>query len=165
MQKIIAIALMVSFTLTQATELVVKNPKQDFPPPQLGISPPSIDGEISAGQSFNESLTFYNYSPKPKTITIQLIDVNQKQRPISPSKKTLVPWTILNPKTFTIVGNGEQTVRFSIRPPKGFAKKTHYAIIDIRQHVPEQLKMDSDGKGVTVTLGARYALPISVKIK
>lgn len=158
-------ALLGLLTFAGASDLVVKSKDGAMPPPQLGIAPPNISGTVVSGKSLNQSLTFYNYSPKPKTITIQLIDVNKKQRPISPGKKTLVPWTILNPKTFTIPGNGEQTVRLSIRPPQGFAKKTHYAIVDIRQHVPNQIKMDNDGKGVTVTLGARYALPIVVKVE
>lgn len=154
------------FSVTSAETLVVES-KSKMPPPQLGIAPPRIEETVKSKSSgvINQSVIFYNYSPKPKTINLSLVDTNKQHRPIKPNKKTLLPWTILNPTTFTIPGNGQQTIRLSIRPPKGFPRKTHYAVLHIEQHVSEPLKMDADGKGATVTLGASYAMPLVIHVK
>lgn len=154
-------------SLAAAETLVVKNPKQDFPPPQLGISPPRIESEVlvSQGKRLDQSITFYNYSPKAKTLRITLHDTNAGHRMIKSNEKTLAPWTILNPTEFTIPGKGEQTIRLSIRPPQGFPSGTHHAMLKIVQHVPDSVKMDADGKGVTISLGSSYGLPLIVHVK
>ncbi len=153
--------------IANSQEIVVKNTNEDFPPPQLGISPPRLESDLllTQGQRLDQSITFYNYSPKEKTIRITLYDTNANHRMIQPNNTTLTPWTILNPTEFTIPGNGEQTIRLSIRPPQGFPSGTHYAMLKVEQHVSDSVKMDADGKGVTVTLGASYGLPLIVHVK
>lgn len=148
--------------------IVVENNKQGaLPPAQLGISPPRIEHTINVkkNEHLNSSITIYNYNSKPKEIVLELFDVNSKLKPIRSNNKTLVPWTILNPKKFTIPGNGQQTVRFSMRPPANFPKKTHFVILQIKEFIKDPVKYDTDGKGVTVNIGASYGIPIIVHVK
>lgn len=148
--------------------IIVENNKQGaLPPAQLGISPPRIEHTINVKKNgrLNSSITIFNYNSKPKEIVLELFDVNSKLKPIHSNNKTLVPWTILNPKKFTIPGNGQQTIRFSVRPPANFPKKTHFAILQVKEFIKEPVKYDSDGKGVTVNIGASYGVPIIVNVK
>lgn len=148
-----------------AQKVVVKNPKQDFPPPQLGIAPPRVEQPLTLGKKvLDQSITLYNYNPKPKSIRLSFLDTNKQHRVIKPNDKTLSAWTIINPTEFTIEGNGQQTIRLSIRPPVGFPKKTHYAMLKIDQQVKDSLKFDEDGKGVTLGLGSSYGLPFIIKV-
>lgn len=169
MKKIIftLIGLLSINTLIAAEELIVKLDDNRPPPPQLGISPPLIEKKLIIGEHsiINQSIVLYNYNTKPKTISVEIVDVNKNKQPITPNKKTLAPWILLNPKSFTIPNNGQQTIRLSIRLPMGFPKKTHYAMLKIEQSIPEPLKFDPDGKGAVVKLGASYGLPLIIQIK
>ncbi|MDP8162278.1 hypothetical protein QJU89_02900 [Pasteurella skyensis] len=112
-------------SFVHSTQIVVKK-NGELPPPQLGITPPRIENTVmvSKGKRLDKSFVIYNYNPtKAKSIKLSLVDVNKAKRAIKPSKKTLVPWTIINPKNFVIPPNGQQTVRLSIRPPSNFLKR------------------------------------------
>lgn len=155
-----------AMSIASAQDLVVKG-KGDFPPPQLGIAPPRFEEivTVSAGKRLDKSIVLYNYNSKPKSIKLTLVDVNRNQQAIKPSKSTLSPWTIINPKTFTIAPNGEQTVRFSVRPPLSFPQKTHYAMLKIEHHIDNAITVDEAKQAVTVTLGSSYGLPIIITTK
>ncbi|MDG6882500.1 Uncharacterised protein [Phocoenobacter uteri] len=150
-----------------ATQIVVKN-NTGTPPAQLGIAPSRIEGEVkvSKGERLDESFVIYNYNPsREKHIKLSLVDVDKKHRAIKPSKKTLFPWAMINPKNFVIPAGGQQTVRLSIRPPSNFPKKRHYALLKIDNFVKNPLKVDQKQKSITVTLGASYGFPIIVTTK
>lgn len=158
--------LAISLSLSVAQEIVIEAPEsQALPPPQLGIAPPRIEKTVKAGSALNIAVTLYNYNPKPKEIQISLIDTNATFQPIEPSEETLVPWTIINPTEFTLAGSGEQTIRLSIRPPNGFPSKTHHAMLQISQYVPDSIKFNTDGSGATVSIGSNYGLPIIVSVE
>lgn len=152
-------------------QVVVNDDRQkDLPPAQLGISPARVDETVSLTQNknlakLNQSLTLYNYGSKPKVIKLNLVDINELGRPIAPSESTLKPWTLINPTEFTIPAGGYQTVRMSIRPPVGFERGAHSAILTIEQQVDKSITYDSDGKGVTLELGSRYGLPIHLNVR
>ncbi|MBS9777925.1 MAG: hypothetical protein KGV50_04090 [Gammaproteobacteria bacterium] len=164
----IAVALCAAaFFPAQTKQSLVIKGQNELPPPQLGISPPRFEHTIVAsdGKRIDESLVLYNYNDKPKKIRLTLFDVNKNKRPIKPSKNTLSPWTIINPKEFTIPANSEQTIRLSIRPPVSFVKKTHYAMLKIDNYVDNAFKVDDKNQSVIVTLGASYGLPIVVRVQ
>lgn len=165
LSRLLCLGLCFVFAIAQAQTVTVENPNGELPPPQLGVSPPQIvqSVKLDSGEALNQSIVFYNYNPKPKQITVQLIDTNRKQHVIKPNKKTLSPWTLLNPTSFTIPGNGQQTIRLSIRPPVGFPKKTHYAVLQITQQVKDSITKDE--KGIVLKFGSSYALPVNIHIK
>ncbi|MDP8171239.1 hypothetical protein QJU96_08065 [Pasteurella skyensis] len=164
------ILLAVAFTtasFVHSTQIVVKK-NGELPPAQLGITPSRIESDVavSKGERLDKSFVIYNYnSTREKQVRLSLVDVNKKHNVIKPSKKTLLPWTIINPKQFTIPASGQQTVRLSIRPPSNFPKKTHYAMLKIDNHIESPLNIDQKTKSITVTLGASYGLPIIVTTK
>lgn len=165
--KLPVILLMMVCGVTAAQSIVIEKPDAKMPPPQLGISPPQIDQSLvlGTGNVINQSVTIHNYNSKPKLISITMIDVNRRQQPIRPNDKTLSTWTILNPTSFTVAGNGQQTIRLSIRPPVGFPKKTHYAMLKIEQQIHAPLKVDEQNKNITITLGSSYGLAVKVNIR
>ncbi|WP_019671723.1 hypothetical protein [Psychrobacter lutiphocae] len=154
------------------TSMVVNQDKQkQLPPAQLGISPARINETVSLTNNkntarLNQSLTLYNYGSKPKSIRLNLIDIDTATgKPIAPNENTLKPWTLINPTEFTIAPGGYQTVRLSLRPPVQFATGTHSAMLSIEQQVDKALTYDADGQGVTVEIGSRYGLPITFHIE
>ncbi|WP_201591953.1 hypothetical protein [Psychrobacter pulmonis] len=156
---------------TGQASMVVSNDRQkELPPAQLGISPAQIKETVSLTQSknlakLNQSLTLYNYGSKPKKISLSLIDVDESGAPIAPSESTLKPWTLINPTQFTIAPGGYQTVRMSMRLPREFGKGMHSAMLSIEQQVDKPLTYSVDGKGVTLELGSRYALPVYLNVQ
>lgn len=157
--------LLTLLTTSNAQTITVERPDGAPPPAQMGISPPEINQslQLEKGQALNKSIVLYNYNPKPKQVAITLIDTNQNRRPQTPNQEMLSPWTLLNPTAFTIPGNGQQTIRLSIRPPAGFPKKTHYAILQITQQVTDSIATTKEG--VVLKFGSSYALPVTVNIE
>lgn len=155
---------LVTTVTSNAKTITVERPDGQLPPAQLGISPPTIDKSLKMGvqTAINQSVTFYNYNSKSKEVSVKLIDVDGDKKQIEPSKKTLAPWTILNPTKFTIPGNGQQTIRLSIRPPVGFPAKKHHAILLIQQQVKDSVTKNADG--VLLKFGSSYALPVTITI-
>lgn len=154
----------------QASMIVSNDRQKELPPAQLGISPAQIKETVSLTQSknlakLNQSLTLYNYGSKPKKISLSLIDVDESGAPITPSESTLKPWTLINPTQFTIAPGGYQTVRMSMRLPREFGQGMHSAMLSIEQQVDKPLTYSVDGKGVTLELGSRYALPVYINIQ
>lgn len=154
----------------QAVMVVTNDSQKELPPAQLGISPSQVDETVSLmgrkNQSkLNQSLTLYNYGSKPKSISLNLVDMNEQGTPIAPSESTLKPWTLINPTEFTIAPGGYQTVRMSIRLPMDFAMGKHRAMLSIEQKVAKPLTYDADGKGVTLEIGSRYGLPIRINVQ
>lgn len=154
----------------QATMVVSDDRQKELPPAQLGIRPARISETVSLIQNknlakLNQSLTLYNYGSKPKSIKLSLIDMDETGKPIEPSENTLKPWTLINPTQFTIPAGGYQTVRMSIRLPMGFTEGKRLAILSIEQQIDKSLTYDADGKGVTLELGSRYALPIRIDVQ
>lgn len=154
----------------QASMIVSNDRQKELPPAQLGISPAQIKETVSLTQSknlakLNQSLTLYNYGSKPKKISLSLIDVDESGTPIAPSESTLKPWTLINPTQFTIAPGGYQTVRMSMRLPREFGQGMHSAMLSIEQQVDKPLTYSVDGKGVTLELGSRYALPVSLNVQ
>lgn len=154
----------------QASMIVSNDRQKELPPAQLGISPAQIKETVSLTQSknlakLNQSLTLYNYGSKPKKISLSLIDVDESGTPIAPSESTLKPWTLINPTQFTIAPGGYQTVRMSMRLPREFGQGMHSAMLSIEQQVDKPLTYSVDGKGVTLELGSRYALPVYLNVQ
>ena len=154
----------------QASMIVSNDRQKELPPAQLGISPAQIKETVSLTQSknlakLNQSLTLYNYGSKPKKISLSLIDVDESGTPIAPSESTLKPWTLINPTQFTIAPGGYQTVRMSMRLPREFGQGMHSAMLSIEQQVDKPLTYSVDGKGVTLELGSRYALPVYINVQ
>ena len=154
----------------QASMIVSNDRQKELPPAQLGISPAQIKETVSLTQSknlakLNQSLALYNYGSKPKKISLSLIDVDESGTPIAPSESTLKPWTLINPTQFTIAPGGYQTVRMSMRLPREFGQGMHSAMLSIEQQVDKPLTYSVDGKGVTLELGSRYALPVYINIQ
>ena len=154
----------------QASMIVSNDRQKELPPAQLGISPAQIKETVSLTQSknlakLNQSLTLYNYGSKPKKISLSLIDVDESGTPVAPSESTLKPWTLINPTQFTIAPGGYQTVRMSMRLPREFGQGMHSAMLSIEQQVDKPLTYSVDGKGVTLELGSRYALPVYINIQ
>lgn len=147
-------------------QILVKNDQQQLPPPQLGIMPPVINDKLNRSTGkLDKSLTLYNYSSKPKKIKLSFIDLDINGKPVASTDTTLKNWVLINPTQFTIAGNGYQTIRLSVRPPKGFAKQTYKAALMIEQQIDNAMKYDPNGKGVTVELGSRYGLPIVISVE
>lgn len=154
----------------RAKMVVNDNRQKELPPAQLGISPSRIDETVSLTQNknlskLNQSLTLYNYGSKPKVIKLNVIDIDESGKPITPTETTLKPWTLINPTEFTIAPSGYQTVRMSIRLPVSFERGAHSAMLIIEQQIDKSLTYDSDGKGVTLELGSRYGLPIHLDVQ
>lgn len=143
------------------TTLTVKNDSQKgLPPAQLGISPAKVDGTIKLSARsvrLDKSLTFYNYSDKPKELKLTLQD---KQV----ADTSMKDWLLINPRTITIPAKGQQTIRLSFRPPKSLSVGRYQAVLFIEQQVKDPLLYDEDGKGVTMQIGSRYGLPVDVEI-
>lgn len=139
--------------------LMVQDTQQKgLPPAQLGISPAKIDGILKqSAKSFrlDKSVTFYNYTSKPKGLKLTLIDTKNTQ---------LKDWTLINPRTITIPPKGQQTIRLSFRPPKTLPTQKYEATLFIEQQITDPLTYDEDGKGVTMQIGSRYGLPIALEI-
>lgn len=152
---------------TASNAIVVRNNKQaGLPPPQLGISPSIINGDLDTKLGkFDTSLTIYNYNTTPKTIRLNLIDLDDKLKPVTSTDVTLKNWTLINPTLFTIPGNGYQTVRISVRPPQGFAKTTYHSVLLIEQQIDNPVQYDDNRKTVKLEIGSRYGLPMTVNIK
>lgn len=138
------------------TTLTVKNDNQKgLPPAQLGISPAKVEGVISSrSPRLDKSVTFYNYSAKPKQLKLTLMDKNEQS--------SIKDWTLINPKTITIAPHSQQTIRLSFRPPKNTAVQTHDAILFIEQQIKDPISVDESGQGVSMQIGSRYGLPISM---
>lgn len=138
-----------------ATMTVKNDSQKGLPPAQLGISPAKVEGVIS-GRSprLDKSVTFYNYSAKPKQLKLTLMDKNEQS--------SLKDWTLINPKTITIAPHSQQTIRLSFRPPKNTAVQTHDAILFIEQQIKDPISVDESGQGVSMQIGSRYRLPISM---
>ena len=155
--KMLALTLLTASPLAQSAEP---------PPAQLGIAPPRIELELE-GRVNNESITIYNYSNKPKTIDLELINLSAipNGKAIAPGPQTLSRWTLFNPKRFTIEPGESQTVRMSIRPKTKLSPGTRYAMLSIRQDMGAQSKLaqSSDGE-LTVSIGSSYGLPVIVKV-
>lgn len=154
----------------QAQMVVRDDGQKELPPAQLGIQPSTINETVSLTQrknlaKLNQSLTLYNYGTKPKSIKLSLIDIDEAGNPIEPSETTLKPWTLINPTQFTIAPGGYQTVRMSIRLPMDFAEGKRLAMLSIEQQIDKSLTYDADGKGLTLELGSRYALPVRIDIQ
>lgn len=154
----------------KANMVVHDDRQKGLPPAQLGIQPARIDETVSLtkGNSLarlNKSLTLYNYGSKPKKISLNLVDIDASGKPTEPNESTLKPWTLINPRVFTIPAGGYQTVRMSIRPPMSFAKGKRAALLSIEQQIDKSLTYDTDGKGVTLELGSRYALPVYIDVQ
>ena len=151
--------------------MVVRDDRQKkLPPAQLGIQPSRISETVSLTNrknldTLNQSLTLYNYGSKPKNIKLSLIDIDATGAQIEPNENTLKPWTLINPTQFTIPADGYQTVRMSIRLPMDFATGKRLAVLSIEQQVDKSLTYDENGKGVTLELGSRYALPVRIDVK
>lgn len=139
------------------TTLTVQNKAQaGMPPAQLGISPAKVEGQIAMrAPRLDKSVTFYNYTNKPKQIKLTLVDKE--------GSASLKDWTLINPKNITIAPNGQQTIRLSFRPPKSATAQSYEAILFIEQQVKDPLLYDEDGKGVTMQIGSRYGLPIRLQ--
>lgn len=154
----------------KANMVVHDDRQKGLPPAQLGIQPARIDETVSLTQGnhlakLNQSLTLYNYGSKPKKIRLNLVDIDASGKPAEPNESTLKPWTLINPTVFTIPAGGYQTVRMSIRPPMKFAKGKRVALLSIDQQIDQPFTYDADGKGVTLELGSRYALPVYIDIQ
>lgn len=153
----------------QASMVVSNDQQKDLPPAQLGITPSRIDETVSLKQNkntsrLNQSLTLYNYGTKPKKIRLNLIDMDATGKAVEPSETTLKPWTLINPTEFTIAPGGYQTVRMAMRLPLQFPAGKHTAMLSIEQQVDKSLTYDADGKGVTLEIGSRYGLPVSITV-
>lgn len=136
------------------------------PPAQLGISPPRIDIALDRPVN-NQSITIYNYSDKPKTIDLELLNVSAIPggQTIAPGPQTLSRWTLFNPKRFTVEPGESQTVRMSIRPRTKLEPGTRYGILNIRQDMGEHAnRTQSDDGELTVSIGSSYGLPVIVQI-
>lgn len=153
------------------TSMIVSNDRQkELPPAQLGISPSFIQESVSLKQNkntarLNQSVTLYNYGTKPKKIRLNLIALDTTGKPTEPSETTLKPWTLINPTEFTIAPGSYQTVRMAIRLPLEFPAGKHKALLAIEQQVDKSLTYDADGKGVTLDIGSRYGLPVSINVE
>ncbi len=152
---------------SNAQEAKAKSDEPILPPAQFGISPPRIEQSLQLGtvRAIDKSITFTNYNSKSKLIRLSLFDTNKKHQPIKAGKNSLAAWTIVNPTEFIMDGNSQQTIRLSIRPPAGFAKKTHYAILSIYQEVQDDAADKKEGKNAKLTISASYGLPLTVHIK
>lgn len=152
-------------------QMVISEASQDgLPPAQLGIKPSVVDEIVSLTQrknlaKLNQSFTLYNYGIKPKVIKLSLIDVDAAGKPIEPSESTLKPWTLINPTEFTIAPGRYQTVRMSIRLPKGFVEGKRHSILSIEQQIDHAVTYNADGRGATLEIGSRYALPITIDVQ
>ncbi|AWY19386.1 hypothetical protein LP123_12495 [Moraxella bovis] len=138
----------------------------DMPPAQLGISPPRLDLTASAttNQRVDTSVTFYNYGDTPKRIQVTLTDADTDFVPIASGQDTLKPWVLIAPQNFEIKAGGYQTIRLSFRLPAGFAQKSHYAFLNIKQHIDNPIVSQSDNLTV-VKIGSQYQLPIRLTVK
>ncbi len=136
------------------------------PPAQLGIAPPRIELDLE-GRANNESITIFNYSEKPKTIDLELINMSAipNGEVIAPGPQSLSRWTLFNPKRFTIAPGESQTVRMSIRPRTKLVSGTRYALLSVRQDMSERAKTSQNEEGdLTVSIGSSYGLPVIVHI-
>lgn len=153
---VLALTFLSASTLAQSEE----------PPIQLGISPPRVEIDLQ-GQVNNESITIYNYSDKPKTIDLELINLSTipNGKAIAPGPQSLSRWTLFNPKRFTIEPGKSQTVRMSIRPRSKLDPGTRYGMLSIRQDMSAQspLTKTDDGE-LTVSIGSSYGLPVIVHV-
>lgn len=153
----LALSLLSVSTLAQAAEP---------PPAQLGIAPPRIEIDLE-GKVNNESITIFNYSEKPKTIDLELINLSTipNGKAIAPGPQSLSRWTLFNPKRFTIEPGESQTVRMSIRPRTKLDPGTRYGMLSIRQDMGNQNPVKKNGEGeLTVSIGSSYGLPVIVNI-
>lgn len=155
---------MTALVLTLLSTGVLAEGKQ--PPAQLGIAPPRIELDFN-GRVNNQSITIFNYSEKPKTIDLELINLTAipNGKSIAPGPQTLSRWTLFNPKRFTIAPGESQTVRMSIRPRTKLNSGTRYGMLSIRQDMSdrEMLATSEDGD-MTVSIGSSYGLPVIVHI-
>lgn len=137
-----------------------------MPPAQLGISPPRLDltTNASASQRVDTSVAFYNYGDMPKRIQVTLSDVDSDFVPIASSQNTLKAWTLIAPQDFEIKAGGYQTIRLSFRLPDDFTQKSHYAFLNIKQHIDNRIVSQSDSLAV-VKIGSQYQLPIRLTVK
>jgi len=136
------------------------------PPAQLGISPPRLEMTLE-GAIKNESLTIHNYSDKPKTIDLELLNVSTIPggKTIAPGPQSLSRWTLFNPRRFTVEPGQAQTVRMSIRPRTSLEPGTRYGILSIRQDMGDRAKLaGSENGAMKVSIGSSYGLPVIVKI-
>ncbi|MDO4440745.1 MAG: hypothetical protein Q4B81_01020 [Moraxella sp.] len=136
--------------------LTVKNDSQQgLPPAQLGISPATVEGLMSIrSPRLDKSVTFYNYTNKPKELRLSLVDKD--------GVGSIKDWTLINPKNIIIPANGQQTIRLSFRPPKGVSVGDYGAILFIQQHIKDPISVSEEG--VSMQIGSRYGLPISLTI-
>ncbi|WGE90473.1 hypothetical protein [Actinobacillus genomosp. 1] len=175
MKKLVILAVMLVTGIAQAelqtkmvtdakgkTSLIVRdNQQKEMPPAQLGISPPILSGTVSVNSlRLDQSVTFYNYSNKPKELQLSLVDIKGNQ-----DSRLMRQWTLINPTKIKIAGGGHQTIRLSFRPPKGISPKKYHAILMIEQQIKDPISYDKDGNGIKMQIGSRYGLPISLEIK
>ncbi|STZ07975.1 Uncharacterised protein [Moraxella caprae] len=136
-----------------------------MPPAQLGISPPRLDLTAKTlNKRVDTSVTFYNYGDTPKRIQVELADVDSDFVPIASGQDTLKAWTLIAPQDFEIKAGGYQTIRLSFRLPDDFAQKSHYAFLNIKQHIDNPIVSQSDSLAV-VKIGSQYQLPIRLAVK
>ncbi|STY87694.1 Uncharacterised protein [Moraxella ovis] len=130
----------------------------DMPPPQLGISPPSLD--LMARTRTDASVTFYNYSTEPKLIELSLLDADEQLTAIEDEAK-MQSWTVVAPQSFTVPSGGYQTIRLSFRPPADLPKTTHYGLLVINQKIQNPIVEQTESSAV-VKIGSQYQLPIRI---
>lgn len=134
---------------------------QNEPPPQVAISPPRLEFQLDEGGS-TESVHLLNLSDKGVHVTTSIsnwdMDENNNVRVIAPTEQSLDQWIILNPLTFAIPPNSQQTVRLAVRPRVAPEPGEHRAIIFFEQQPGDDEEAES-GMNIRYRIGvAAYGL-------
>ena len=119
--------------------------------PQLAISPPRIEMFPDEGKAYS-SITIINLGNQATKVQVTAenwdFDSQNNYRALKPTPQSLDQWLIINPVNLEVPGNGQQTIRFAIRPRAKPEPGEHRAMIFF-----QQLSASHDGVNVLFKVG------------
>lgn len=109
------------------------------PPGGIAVSPGNMTLDLSAGED-SGAIRVFNLSDQPLAIRTEVhhftTDEANDVVVIPPTPQSLDQWLIINPVNFTIPPDGQQVVRFAIRPRAEPGAGEHRAMVFFNRDAP-----------------------------
>lgn len=107
----------------------------------LLVTPPLLEFDVGE-RNKTQSLKVVNFGDQPVKVKVSVynwtLDANNDIQIEAPTEQSLDQWLFINPLEFTIPAQGEQTVRFGVRPKVKPEVGEHRAMIYFNSEPTEQ---------------------------
>ena len=106
-------------------------------PPQVAVSPPFVEMQLTEGRSDVQALKLFNFSDQAVQVEVLAgnwdFDESNNVRIVEPTEQSLDQWLLINPLRFEVAPGGFQTVRLAARPRVAPEPGEHRAMVFLRQ--------------------------------